>query len=117
MNTLDLEYYRRHIGYVMQNNLLFAGTVAENIAMGGMTQDMRKIVQAAKLADAHGFISNLPMAYEQVVGERGVGLSGGQYKEFALPGPLYRDPSFLIFDEGYLCPWTVKSETQSKGNL
>lgn len=99
MAALDLEYYRKNIGYVMQNNFLFAGTVAENIALGDNTPDQRQIVKSAKLADAHGFIANLPLAYEQVVGERGVGLSGGQIQRICIARALYHEPSFLIFDE------------------
>ena len=99
MNTLDMGYYRRHIGYVMQNNLLFAGTVSENIAMGDLNADQRRIQEAAKLADAHGFISNLQQGYEQVVGERGVGLSGGQMQRLCIARALYNEPQFLIFDE------------------
>ncbi|MEN8189877.1 MAG: peptidase domain-containing ABC transporter [Thermodesulfobacteriota bacterium] len=99
MESVDLEYYRRHIGYVMQNNLLFAGTVSENIAMGATDADQRRVMQAAKLADAHGFITNLPIGYEQVVGERGVGLSGGQIQRICIARALYNEPKFLIFDE------------------
>ena len=99
MESIDLEYYRKHIGYVMQNNLLFAGTVSENIAMGATNPDQRQIMQSAKLADAHGFISNLPIGYEQVVGERGVGLSGGQIQRICIARALYHQPKFLIFDE------------------
>jgi len=99
MESIDLEYYRKHIGYVMQNNLLFAGTVSENIAMGAANPDQRQIIQSAKLADAHGFISNLPIGYEQVVGERGVGLSGGQIQRICIARALYHQPKFLIFDE------------------
>ncbi len=99
IDTLELEYYRKHIGYVMQNNLLFAGTVSENIAMGATNADPQQIIKSAKLADAHGFINNMPQAYEQVVGERGVGLSGGQIQRICIARALYHEPKFLIFDE------------------
>src|SRR6202521_5504414 len=78
MSVVDKEYYRAQVGYVMQSNLLFSGTIAENIASGDESQDRRRIEEVAKMADAHGFISKMPLGYEQVVGERGVGLPGGQ---------------------------------------
>jgi ABC-type bacteriocin/lantibiotic exporters, contain an N-terminal double-glycine peptidase domain len=112
LNLLDKEYYRAQIGYVMQNNLLFSGTIAENIALGDENPDRRRIVEAAKMADAHGFISNMPLKYEQVVGERGVGLSGGQMQRLCIARALYRDPRLLILDEA-----TSSLDAQSESNI
>jgi len=112
LNILDKEYYRAQIGYVMQNNLLFSGTVSENIAMGESNPDRRKIVEVAKLADAHGFVSTLPLGYSQIVGERGVGLSGGQIQRLTIARALYRNPRLLIFDEA-----TSALDTQSESNI
>ena len=112
LSLIDKEYYRAQIGYVMQNNLLFSGTVAENIAMGEQNPDRRRVVEVAKLADAHGFISNMPLAYEQVVGERGIGLSGGQMQRLCIARALYHDPRVLIFDEA-----TSALDTQSESNI
>ncbi len=116
IGSLDLSYYRRHIGYVMQNNLLFAGTISENIAMGVRNIDQRQVVKCAKLADAHGFISNLPLGYEQVIGERGVGLSGGQNQRLCIARALYNDPKLLIFDEA-TSALDGESEYQIQTNL
>lgn len=99
MASLDMDYYRKNLGYVMQDNLLFAGTIAENIAMGAATIDQAQVIQTAKLADAHGFITAFPLGYEQVVGERGIGLSGGQVQRICIARALYHNPKFLIFDE------------------
>ncbi len=99
MDALDMEYFRRNVGYVMQSNLLFSGTISENISMGDPNPDPRRITEVTKLADAHGFISNMPLGYEQTVGERGTGLSGGQIQRICIARALYHNPSFLIFDE------------------
>jgi ATP-binding cassette subfamily B protein len=99
LNLLDMTYYRARIGYVMQDNALFSGTVSENIALGDAEADMRKVHEVARLADADGFIRNLPAAYEQVVGERGMGLSGGQIQRICIARALYHDPDLIILDE------------------
>ena len=112
LNLIDKDYYRAQIGYVMQSNLLFSGTVAENIALGESNPDRRRIVEVARWADAHGFISKLPQGYEQTVGERGVGLSGGQIQRLCIARSLYRDPRLLIFDEA-----TSALDTQSETNI
>lgn len=112
LNLIDKDYYRAQIGYVMQTNLLFSGTVAENIALGEENPDRRRIVEVARLADAHGFVSKLPNGYEQTVGERGVGLSGGQIQRLCIARALYRDPRLLIFDEA-----TSALDTQSEANI
>jgi ATP-binding cassette subfamily B protein len=112
INSVDMEYFRAQIGYVMQSNLLFSGTVAENLAVGEENPDRRRIVEVSKMADAHGFISNLPLGYEQVVGERGMGLSGGQMQRLCIARALYHDPRLLIFDEA-----TSALDTQSESNI
>lgn len=112
MSLIDKEYYRAQVGYVMQSNLLFSGTVAENIASGDDSPDRRRIEEVAKMADAHAFISKLPLRYEQVVGERGVGLSGGQIQRLCIARALYHDPRLLIFDEA-----TSALDTQSESNI
>ncbi len=112
IGVIDKEYYRAQIGYVMQSNLLFSGTIAENIACGDDSPDRRHIEEVAKMADAHAFISKLPLGYEQVVGERGVGLSGGQIQRLCIARALYHDPRLLVFDEA-----TSALDTQSESNI
>jgi subfamily B ATP-binding cassette protein HlyB/CyaB len=112
LNVVEKEYYRRQMGYVMQNNLLFSGTVGENIAAGEENPDKRRVVEAARLADAHGFISAMPLGYEQSVGERGMGLSGGQMQRLCIARALYHDPQILVLDEA-----TSALDTQSESNI
>ena len=112
IGVLDKEYYRAQVGYVMQTNLLFSGTIAENIAGGSDEPDRRRIEEVAKRADAHGFISKLPLGYQQVVGERGIGLSGGQIQRLCIARALYRDPRLLVFDEA-----TSALDSESESNI
>jgi ATP-binding cassette, subfamily B, bacterial HlyB/CyaB len=112
IGVVDKEYYRAQVGYVMQTNLLFSGTVAENIASGSDEPDRRRIEEVAKRADAHGFISKMPLGYQQVVGERGMGLSGGQIQRLCIARALYRDPRLLVFDEA-----TSALDSQSESNI
>jgi ATP-binding cassette subfamily B protein len=112
ISVIDKDYYRAQVGYVMQSNLLFSGTIAENIASGDDSPDRRRIEEVAKMADAHAFISKMPMGYEQVVGERGMGLSGGQVQRLCIARALYHDPRLLVFDEA-----TSALDTQSESNI
>lgn len=112
INVIDKEYYRAQVGYVMQSNLLFSGTIEENIACGDASPDRRRIEEVARMADAHAFISKMPLGYEQVVGERGVGLSGGQIQRLCIARALYHDPRLLVFDEA-----TSALDSQSESNI
>jgi ATP-binding cassette subfamily B protein len=112
LNVIDKACYRTQIGYVMQTNLLFSGTIADNIASGDDAPDRRRIEEVAKMADAHAFISKMPLGYEQVVGERGIGLSGGQIQRLCIARALYHDPKLLVFDEA-----TSALDTQSESNI
>ncbi len=112
IDAIDKTYYRAQIGYVMQTNLLFSGTIAENIASGDEGPDRRRIEEVAKMADAHAFITKLPLGYEQIVGERGIGLSGGQIQRLCIARALYHEPRLLVFDEA-----TSSLDTQSESNI
>ena len=112
IGAVDKEYFRQQVGYVMQTNLLFSGTIAENIACGADEPDRRRIEDVAKKADAHGFISKMPQGYQQVVGERGTGLSGGQIQRLCIARALYRDPRLLVLDEA-----TSALDSQSESNI
>jgi ATP-binding cassette subfamily B protein len=90
---------RRQIGIVLQTSLLFSTTVAENIAYGQPNASEEEIISAAKAAQAHEFILDLPDQYQTVVGERGVTLSGGQRQRVAIARALLMDPRILILDD------------------
>ncbi|MDX1577797.1 MAG: ABC transporter ATP-binding protein [Gemmatimonadota bacterium] len=96
---LRLREYRRQLGVVMQDNVLFDGTIAENIAFAEPEADEEEIRAAARIAHCDEFIDRFDDGYETVVGERGVKLSGGQRQRVAIARAILADPRILILDE------------------
>ena len=99
LRELELASLRSKIGYVLQDTVLFHGTVRENIAYGRPNATEEQIIAAAKLANAHDFITEMPHGYDTMVGDRGLTLSGGQRQRIGIARAVIRDTPILILDE------------------
>jgi len=99
LRDVTIPSLRRAIGYVGQDTFLFYGSVRENIEYGTFDATDREVREAAKMAQAHEFITNLPDGYDTMVGERGVKLSGGQRQRISIARAILKDPEILVLDE------------------
>jgi len=119
LDTYGLAAYRRQVGVVMQQDDLFAGSIAENISFFDADTDMARVVEAARAAMIHEEIMAMPMKYESLVGDMGAALSGGQKQRIMLARALYRRPKILFMDEGtaHLDVMTERMVNQSVASL
>lgn len=101
---------REHIGMVPQDTILFGGTIRENILYGRLEATEAEMIEAAKAANAHEFIMQLPEGYDTIVGERGVKLSGGQRQRVAIARAILKNPCILLLDEA-----TSSLDSESEG--
>jgi ATP-binding cassette, subfamily B, bacterial len=99
VRDLTLASLRKQVSVVLQEPLLFSGTIADNIRYGQLTAGQEQIVDAARAANAHDFIERLPKGYETIVGERGSQLSGGERQRISIARAFLRDAPILILDE------------------
>ena len=109
IRSIDMESFRGHIGYVQQEPMMFRDTVFNNIAYSNRNAHIEEVIHAADVANAHGFIARQPDAYDTLLGERGVGLSGGEKQRISIARAVLKNPSILIFDEATAA---VDSETE-----
>jgi subfamily B ATP-binding cassette protein MsbA len=112
LSTVKLEDYRSHLGAVFQDNFLFDGTVAENIAFSRPHASLEEIRAASRIAHCEEFILQFPKGYDTVVGERGIKLSGGQRQRVAIARAILADPKILILDEA-----TSSLDSESEGMI
>jgi ATP-binding cassette subfamily B protein len=112
LKTLSYRQLHRQVGFVLQENYVFADTISRNIAFGDDEPDMDRVIWSARMANAHEFIERLPLGYETPVGETGLAISGGQRQRIVIARALYRQPPVLIFDEA-----TSNLDTESESAI
>ncbi len=110
VRSVKVKSLREQIGIVPQETLLFGGTVRENILYGRLDASEAEVIEAARSANAHDFILQLPKGYDTLVGERGVKLSGGQRQRIAIARAILKDPCILLLDEA-----TSSLDSESEG--
>ncbi|KAK7245452.1 hypothetical protein RIF29_40298 [Crotalaria pallida] len=99
IRVLDIHWYRQHTALVSQEPVIYSGTIRDNILFGKQDATENEIVEAARAANAHEFISSLKDGYETECGERGVQLSGGQKQRITIARAIIRNPTILLLDE------------------
>ncbi|MDG1142332.1 MAG: ABC transporter ATP-binding protein [Hellea sp.] len=114
IKNIKIKNLRNNIALVSQEIILFNTTVANNLSYGNDSADMNDIIHAAKQADAHKFISELPFGYETVLGENGHGLSGGQKQRLSIARALLRDAPILLMDEATSAIDSLSEDTIKK---
>ena len=111
LRNWDMNAYRSQVAMVLQEPYLFHGTLLDNIRYGKPNASLKKVVEAARTANAHDFIMRLPQAYDTMVGERGHTLSGGERQRISIARAILQDPRLLILDEATSA---VDTETERK---
>ncbi len=99
INEYNLKWWRRHCGVVMQDGVIFSESIARNIAVDDGEIDVKRLEQAAKIANIHDYVMGLPLKYNTIIGRDGVGLSQGQKQRILIARAVYKDPDFIFLDE------------------
>lgn len=99
MNESNVRGYRRFMAVVLQDTFIWNDTVEANIRMGAPTASKKEVEEAARLANAHDFIVDLPEGYSTMIGERGIRLSGGQRQRLGVARGFLQNPSIILMDE------------------
>ncbi len=110
IRKIDMNFYRSKIGYVQQEPMMFRDTIFNNIAFGSDDPTPEEVIHAADVANAHEFIARMPDAYDTLLGERGIGVSGGEKQRLSIARAVLKNPSILFFDEATA---SVDSETEA----
>ncbi|NUU62847.1 ABC transporter ATP-binding protein [Paenibacillus agri] len=116
IRRIDLEHLRKNIGFVMQQTILFSGTIRDNIRYGRPDATDEEVKQAAIAAEADGFIMGLPEGYDTILGQRGINLSGGQKQRLSIARALLIQPTILIMDDSTSALDAV-TESRIRGRL
>jgi len=95
----NLKWWRRHCGVVMQDGVIFSESIARNIAVDDGDIDLVRLEQAAKIANIHDYVMELPLKYNTIIGRDGVGLSQGQKQRILIARAVYKNPDFILLDE------------------
>ena len=99
IENIPPDYWRSKCGIVMQDGFLFNDTIAGNIALGSDNIDWERLSDAARIANIHGFIEDLPQGFKTKIGNEGLSLSGGQKQRILIARAVYKEPEFIFFDE------------------
>ncbi len=99
INEYNLMWWRRHCGVVMQDGVIFSESIARNIAVDDGEIDVKRLEQAARIANIHSYVTGLPLKYETIIGRDGVGLSQGQKQRILIARAVYKNPDFIFLDE------------------
>jgi len=113
---MDTSVLRRNVAVALQDPVLFSGTIADNIRYGRPEASLEEVYEAARMAQAHDFISSFPEGYDTELGQRGVNLSGGQKQRVAIARALLVDPAVLILDDS-TSSVDVETETEIQAEL
>lgn len=99
INEYNLKWWRHHCGVVMQDGVIFSESIARNIAVGDGEIDVEQLEQAAKIANIHDYVMELPLKYNTIIGRDGIGLSQGQKQRILIARAVYKNPDFIFLDE------------------